>query len=89
MCWINSVGGSVMTHACVQVRTCAQKVIDNINESYKTEKTDLDNRFTAICSQMQQLVQQSTLGAHLSAHLGSSDGASDQTKPVLPRPFHV
>lgn len=71
----------------MQVRTCAQKVIDNINESYKTEKNDLEKRFTAICGQMQQLAAQSTLGPNLSAHLGSSDTASDpQAKP---RPFHV
>jgi hypothetical protein len=78
----------------MQVRTCAQKVIDNINESYKTEKNDLENRYGAICGQMQALAAQSTLGAHLSAHLGSNADATDnQTKPVLPtttgRPFHA
>jgi hypothetical protein len=81
----------VQTNTSLQVRTCAQKVIDNINESYKTEKNDLENRYGAICSQMQVLAAQSTLGAHLSAHLGSNanDAAADNQKPVLPRPFHV
>lgn len=75
---------------CMQVRTCAQQVIDSINESYKTEKNDLENRFGAICGQMQTLAGQSTLGAHLNAHLHSNDAATDtQAKPVLPRPFHV
>ena len=88
ICNIRTIGQAVWLH--MQVRTCAQKVIDNINESYKTEKVDLENKFAAICGQMQALASQSTLGPHLSAHLGANDGTADaQTKSGLPRPFPV
>lgn len=57
----------------MQVRTCAQKVIDGINESYKKEKMALDAAHQAMFAQMQSKASQATLGVNLSAHLARQD----------------
>lgn len=57
----------------LQVRTCAQKIIDGINESYKKEKMALEAGHQAMFAQMQTLASQATLGINLSAHLSRQD----------------
>ena len=57
------------------MRSCAQRVIDNVNESFKNEKESLLQRSQQLFSQMQTLAGQSEMGPHLNRHLQSAHAA--------------
>ena len=54
------------------MRSCAQRIIDTVNESFKAEREGLDAQATALFTRMQALAAQSPIGAHLKAHLSAA-----------------
>jgi hypothetical protein len=53
----------------MQVRSCAQRVIDSVNENFKEEKDALEMGCQRLFNQMQALSATSEMGQHLNRHL--------------------
>jgi hypothetical protein len=75
---VSEMGTWVCCHSgmlFVQVRSCAQRVIDNVNESFKNEKESLEASCQQFFTQMQTLASHSEMGPHLNRHLQAAPSA--------------
>jgi hypothetical protein len=70
----------------LQVRSCAQRVIDTVNESFKEEKDALESASSRLFTQMQTLSSQSEMGPHLNRHLQMAPSAQAQQQQQQQQP---
>lgn len=68
-------GAGAQAGMLLQVRSCAQRVIDSVNETYKDEKDSLESQCQRLFAQMQTLAAQSDMGPHLNQHLQAAPSA--------------